>query len=224
MEMEATWRRFRPTLAAAAALCALLGVISSAEAGACGPGMGTDQTIGTLAGAAAGGLIGNQFGKSSGKDVATIAGVVAGGVIGNQVGESMDASNCAPPAAQPAYVPPPQPTAYVPPPPPEPVAVAPAPPEVVVYQAPPAPVVYAPPQPRAGFVWVSGFWQWDGRRYHWREGYWERERPGFEYVPAAWVLVGGGWRLTPGHWVEARFERPHGPPRCPPGLARQGRC
>ena len=214
--MGQTWRRLRPTLAAAAIFCSWFGGVSSAQAGACGPGMGTDQTIGTLAGAAAGGLIGNQFGKSSGKDVATVAGVVAGGVIGNQVGEAMDASNC--------EASPPQPTAFVPAPPPQPVAVAPAPPAVVVYQAPPPVVAYAPPPPRAGFVWVSGFWEWEGRRYLWREGYWERERPGFEYVPAAWILVGGAWRLTPGHWAEARFERPHGPPHCPPGLARQGRC
>ena len=211
--MEATLRGLRPVLTAAATFCALLGAVSSAEAGACGPGMGTDQTIGTLAGAAAGGLIGNQFGKGSGKDVATVAGVLGGGVIGNQVGEAMDANNCAPPPAQPVAVTPAPP-----------VAVAPAPPVAVVYQAPPAVVAYAPPPPRAGYVWVTGFWEWDGRRYMWREGYWELERPGFEYVPAAWILVGGGWRLTPGHWVEARYERPHDPPRCPPGLARQGRC
>jgi hypothetical protein len=202
--MRATLRGLRPIIAAAATFASLVGAAPLAEAGACGPGMGTDQTVGTLAGAAAGGLIGNQFGKGSGKDVATIAGVVTGGVIGNQVGEAMDANNCAPPPAQP-------------------VAIAPAPPDVVLYQPPPA-VAYAPPPPRTGLVWVSGFWEWDGRRYVWREGYWERERPGFEYVPAAWILVGGGWRLTPGYWVEASIDRPHRLPHCPPGLARQGRC
>lgn len=213
--MTASWRGHRPILAAAAGFCSLLAVISAAQAGACGPGMGTDQTIGTLAGAAAGGVIGNQFGKGSGKDAATVAGVLGGAVIGNQVGEAMDADNCAPAAPPAAYMPAP--------PPPQPVAIAPAPPPVVVYQAPPAPVAYAPP-PRDGYAWISGFWEWDGRRYVWREGYWERERPGFEYVPAAWILVGGGWRLTPGHWAEARFERRHDERHCPPGLARQGRC
>ena len=214
--MKPSLRRLRSTLAAAAALSVVLGATSSAHAGACGPGMGTDQTVGTLAGAAAGGLIGNQFGKGSGKDVATVAGVLTGGVVGNQVGEAMDAENCAPPA---------QPVAVAPVPPPQTVAIQPAPPPaVVVYQAPPAALAYAPPQPRDGLVWIPGFWEWDGVRYIWRDGYWADERPGFEYVPAAWILVGGGWRLEPGHWAEARLDRPRGPPHCPPGLARQGRC
>ena len=38
---------------------------------------------GTLVGAGAGGLAGNQFGKGSGKTAATAAGVIGGGVLGH---------------------------------------------------------------------------------------------------------------------------------------------
>ena len=44
---------------------------------------GTDQTVGTLGGAAAGGLLGSQFGKGSGKLAMTGLGVVLGGWAGN---------------------------------------------------------------------------------------------------------------------------------------------
>jgi uncharacterized protein YcfJ len=40
---------------------------------------------GTLVGAGAGGLAGNQFGKGKGKDAATAAGVVGGGILGHEV-------------------------------------------------------------------------------------------------------------------------------------------
>jgi uncharacterized protein YcfJ len=38
---------------------------------------------GTLVGAGAGGLAGNQFGKGSGKTAATAAGVIGGGLLGH---------------------------------------------------------------------------------------------------------------------------------------------
>lgn len=40
--------------------------------------------VGTLGGAAVGGVIGNQFGHGKGKTAATVGGAVAGGVLGNQ--------------------------------------------------------------------------------------------------------------------------------------------
>jgi surface antigen len=51
---------------------------------------GTDQTVGTLGGAAAGGLLGSQFGKGSGKLATTGLGVLLGGWAGNEIGASMD--------------------------------------------------------------------------------------------------------------------------------------
>lgn len=40
-------------------------------------------TVGTLGGAAVGGLVGNQFGKGSGNTAATVGGAVVGGLIGH---------------------------------------------------------------------------------------------------------------------------------------------
>lgn len=46
------------------------------------------QIAGTLVGAAAGGLLGNQFGGGKGKVLTTAGGVVAGGYAGKKVQES----------------------------------------------------------------------------------------------------------------------------------------
>lgn len=40
--------------------------------------------VGAVLGAAVGGLVGHQFGKGGGRDVATVLGVVGGGLIGHQ--------------------------------------------------------------------------------------------------------------------------------------------
>ena len=42
------------------------------------------NAVGTVGGAVAGGLLGNQFGKGTGKTVATVGGVAAGGYLGNK--------------------------------------------------------------------------------------------------------------------------------------------
>ena len=51
---------------------------------------GTKQTVGALGGAAAGGLLGAQFGSGKGKLAATAAGVLIGALIGSEIGRSMD--------------------------------------------------------------------------------------------------------------------------------------
>lgn len=51
---------------------------------------GTGETFGTVGGAAAGGLIGNQIGRGAGNAGATLAGVLLGGFIGNQLGGMID--------------------------------------------------------------------------------------------------------------------------------------
>ncbi|MEO0671626.1 MAG: RT0821/Lpp0805 family surface protein [Pseudomonadota bacterium] len=45
---------------------------------------------GTVIGAVAGGLIGNQFGRGSGRALATAAGAIAGGIIGHEIGRDLD--------------------------------------------------------------------------------------------------------------------------------------
>jgi surface antigen len=62
-------------------------------------------TGGTLLGAAAGGLLGSQFGGGGGKILATLGGVLLGGYAGNQIGASLDRAdvNYAKQAQQKAY-------------------------------------------------------------------------------------------------------------------------
>ena len=49
----------------------------------------TNNLVGSALGAAAGGLLGSQFGHGSGKSVLTIAGVLGGALAGGAVGRSM---------------------------------------------------------------------------------------------------------------------------------------
>lgn len=49
------------------------------------------QIAGTVIGAVAGGLLGNQVGGGNGKKIATVAGAVGGGYAGNKVQEGMQA-------------------------------------------------------------------------------------------------------------------------------------
>jgi surface antigen len=48
------------------------------------------ESVGTLAGAAAGGLLGAQIGHGTGQLAATGAGVLLGGLFGSQIGRSLD--------------------------------------------------------------------------------------------------------------------------------------
>lgn len=52
------------------------------------------NAVGTVAGATAGGLIGNQFGGGKGKTIATIGGAAAGAVVGNVAQGSMKTESC----------------------------------------------------------------------------------------------------------------------------------
>ena len=52
---------------------------------------------------------------------------------------------------------------------------------------PPIPVYSQPPIPGVGFIWIPGYWSWDGQEYYWVPGYWAMP-------PAADLL----W--TPGYW------------------------
>ena len=59
-------------------------------AGCEGSQYGTKQTLGGLGGAAAGGLLGAQFGSGSGRLAATAAGVLIGALVGSEIGRTMD--------------------------------------------------------------------------------------------------------------------------------------
>jgi hypothetical protein len=72
--------------------------------------------------------------------------------------------------------------------------------QVIVRVAPPQPRVERVPPPRRGYVWVSGNWDWNGRRYVWRTGHWERARPGHRWREDRWVERNGGWARERGGW------------------------
>ncbi len=57
---------------------------------ACTDGAGQKEGIGTLLGAAAGGVAGAQIGSGRGQLVATAAGALLGAFLGNEVGKSLD--------------------------------------------------------------------------------------------------------------------------------------
>ncbi|HVY12347.1 MAG TPA: glycine zipper 2TM domain-containing protein [Alphaproteobacteria bacterium] len=104
------------------------------------PASADSETLGTLGGAAAGGLIGSQFGKGGGNVAATVGGVIAGGIIGNAIGRDADGEYYhEAPAPRPVYAAPP----------PRPVYVEPAP----VYYAPAPTVVYEDPRPWRHYRW-----------------------------------------------------------------------
>ena len=77
----------------AVAFVAVAGVGTAPAKAACNNGWGTKEVVGTLGGAALGGLIGNQIGRGAGNALATGGGVLIGGLIGNQIGKSMDCSD-----------------------------------------------------------------------------------------------------------------------------------
>jgi len=69
---------------AAGALAAML------LAGCAGGDYGNKQTVGALAGAGTGGLLGAQMGKGKGQLAATAAGTLLGAFLGSEVGKSLD--------------------------------------------------------------------------------------------------------------------------------------
>ena len=63
---------------------------------------------------------------------------------------------------------------------------------------PPHEVIGVPPV--AGYIWIDGFWDWDGDRYAWRTGRWEPPRPGYRWVPHRWDREGTHWQRHGGRW------------------------
>lgn len=72
--------------------------------------------------------------------------------------------------------------------------------EIYFRVAPPAPRVEVVPAPRAGHLWVPGFWDARGHRHHWVAGHWARERHGYRYVEPRWVERNNRWHLERPRW------------------------
>ena len=65
----------------------------------------------------------------------------------------------------------------------------------------------APPPPRresygtrAGFVWVTGRWDWRNGQWVWVDGHWERERANQVWIPGHWELQGNYYVWIEGRW------------------------
>jgi hypothetical protein len=54
--------------------------------------------------------------------------------------------------------------------------------------------------PRDGYVWAPGYWEWNGRSYHWVSGTYLPERRGAHWVADRWDQVGAHWQHVSGHW------------------------
>ncbi len=66
--------------------------------------------------------------------------------------------------------------------------------------APPAPRFERIPEPRPGYVWGPGYWEWRGNRHEWVGGGWIAERPGYIYSAPHWTQRDGHWFREEAHW------------------------
>jgi hypothetical protein len=84
-------------------------------------------------------------------------------------------------------------------------------PSVVVVADPNAPAEPAPlaevvtPCPGDGYVWISGYWNWNGYQYFWCPGLWSIVPYGYGYIAPYWGWYHGHRVFYRGHW-----ERGHG--------------
>ena len=79
--------------------------------------------------------------------------------------------------------------------------------QVIIHTGPPPPVIVERPGPplHAGWVWVGGYYRWNGGRYVWVPGPLGQTHPGGELCgfPAAGSLVAGAMSGSPDPGVSA---------------------
>ncbi len=81
--------------------------------------------------------------------------------------------------------------------------VAQPPSEVIIVQEPPprVRVERMPPPPGPTYVWVPGFYVYEGRHYVWRSGRYEvPPRHGVTWERDRWDRTQHGYQYRPGHW------------------------
>jgi hypothetical protein len=80
------------------------------------------------------------------------------------------------------------------------------------------PTVAPPPlreerfDPRPGFIYAKGRWDWRNGNWEWLPGHWERERAGKHWREARWEMRDGGYVLVDGDWEEAAMYPTAAPP------------
>ena len=73
-------------------------------------------------------------------------------------------------------------------------------PEAVASMPPDALYEQRTPTPGYGFVWIDGYWHWNGYEWAWVSGRWERQQEGYVYVHPYYDYVNGVFVYTPGYW------------------------
>jgi hypothetical protein len=132
--------------------------------------------------------------QQSGQVTSTVPGVTVTNAPGTFVLPHEAVQRTAP---APQVTPPP---AEVAAPPPAQVVAAPPPQQTVVVQPPPPRVEVVPVVPGPGYVWVNGYWSWNGA-WIWVPGrYTFPPRPHALWVGGGWVHERHGWRWHHGHW------------------------
>ena len=65
---------------------------------------------------------------------------------------------------------------------------------------PPAVIVEAEPKHHVGYVWIPGYWRWNGISHVWVKGHLVTNRRGYHYIPEHWIETNGRWVFHPGQW------------------------
>jgi hypothetical protein len=55
--------------------------------------------------------------------------------------------------------------------------------------------------PGPGWVWIDGYWHWDGAEWMWVPGRWEHQQDGYVYVEPDYDYAGDHYVYTPGYWA-----------------------
>ena len=72
----------------------------------------------------------------------------------------------------------------------------------IAHSAPPHPrVEYRSESPGSDYVWIRGFWDWQGDQWVWIPGRWERPAGrDVTWVDPHYYRESDGWEYQPGHW------------------------
>jgi len=74
----------------------------------------------------------------------------------------------------------------------------------VMIDPPPLRVEIRSDPPGPDYIWINGYWDWNGHTYIWISGHWSRHNPHKEWQPGHWEQRPHGWVWMPGRWVHRR--------------------
>jgi len=63
--------------------------------------------------------------------------------------------------------------------------------------------------PAPDYIWIGGYWGWNGNRHEWVQGHWSAPRSGYRWVPHRWEQEGSRWHLHEGHWEQHHDHEEH---------------